>query len=125
MGRLAKFLGLLIIIAILAWFASQNSHRVPIYVFRGRPLPILGYETGQDGARHARPVPVYLLIVSCLFLGALIAGLILIGPQLRLIRENRELRRKITEQRAELDVLRKMPIGEAQQDEQQESSPGE
>lgn len=121
MGRLVKLLSFIILVGVVTWMAAQNSHRVPINYFKGRPIPLLGYEVGPQGERQVRPVPVYLLVLGCIFIGGLLAGLLLMGPQVRLVRENQELRRKMAEQREELDVLRKIPIG-SQNEEDKEPS---
>ena len=121
MGRLVKVLSFIILLGVLTWMAAQNSHTVPINYFKGRPIPLLGYEVGPQGERQVRPLPVYLLVLGCIFIGGLLAGLFLIGPQIRLVRENQELRRKMAEQREELDVLRKIPIG-GQSEEDEETS---
>ncbi|MCD6327088.1 DUF1049 domain-containing protein, partial [bacterium] len=116
MSRLVKLLCLLVFVAILAWFAAQNNHKVSIHYYENKPLALLGHERGPDGSRIARPMPVYLLVLGCVFVGGLIGGLLLIGPQLKVIRENQALEQKIAEQREELDVLRKIPIGQADED---------
>jgi len=118
MGRLVKILGFIILLGVLTWIAAQNSHTVPINYFKDKPIPLLGYEAGPQGGAQARPLPVYLLVLGCVFAGGLLAGLFLMGPQFRLVRENQQLRRKIAEQREELDVLRKIPIGQSEEDEE-------
>lgn len=118
MSRLAKILCFVVVLTILAWFAAQNMHKVAINYFEGKPIPLLGHERAQDGSRQARPIPVYLLVLGCIFIGCLVGGLALLGPQLRLVRENQELKRKIGEQREELDVLRRIPIGQAEEEEE-------
>ncbi len=117
MGRLVKILGFIILLGVLTWIAAQNSHTAPINYFKDRPIPLLGYGVGPQGGMQARPLPVYLLVLGCIFIGGLMAGLFLMGPQFRLVRENQELRRKMAEQREELDVLRKIPIGQGEEDE--------
>jgi len=121
MGRLVKVLSFIILVGVLTWMAAQNSHTVPINYFKGRPIPLLGYEVGPQGGKQVRPLPVYLLVLGCIFIGGLLAGLFLMGPQIRLVRENQELRRKMAEQKEELDVLRKIPIG-GQSEEDEETS---
>jgi len=121
MGRLVKILSFIILLGVLTWMAEQNRQEVPINYFKGRPIPLLGYEVGPQGGKQVRPLPVFLLVLGCVFIGGLLAGLFLIGPQLRLVRENQELRRKMAEQREELDVLRKIPIG-GQSEEDEETS---
>jgi len=118
MGRLVKILGFIILLGALTWIAAQNSHTAPINYFKDRAIPLLGYEAGPQGEMQARPLPVYLLVLGCVFAGLLLAGLFLMGPQFRLVRENQQLRRKIAEQREELDVLRKIPIGQSEEDEE-------
>ncbi|MBN1594123.1 MAG: LapA family protein [Candidatus Coatesbacteria bacterium] len=117
MGRLFKVLGFIILLGVLTWIAAQNSHEVTINYFKDKPIPLLGHEKSPDGGTQARPLPVYLLVLGCGFFGALIAGLFLMGPQVRIIRENQELKRKIAEQREELDVLRSIPIGQGEEEE--------
>jgi uncharacterized integral membrane protein len=123
MGRLVKILSVIILLGVLTWMAAQNSHTVPINYFKDRPIPLLGYEVGPQGAKQVRPLPVYLLVLGCIFIGGLLAGLFLMGPQIRLVRENQELRRKMAEQREELDVLRKIPIGQREEDEETSMEP--
>lgn len=125
MSRLVKFLGLLLLLALLTWFAAHNNHKVSIFYFEDKPLPLLGHDLGADGSRQARPLPVYLLVLGCIFIGGLLAGILLIGPQLKLIRDNQELRRKMAQQREELDVLRRIPIGQTEEEAQEkEPEPG-
>ena len=123
MARLVKVLCFLLVLAVLAWFAAQNTHRVSIHYFEGKPLPLLGHERAPDGSRQARPMPVYLLVLGCVFFGCVLAGILLVGPQLSLVRDNQELRRKIAEQREELDFLRRIPIGQTEEEEESPQEP--
>ncbi|RLC44975.1 MAG: hypothetical protein DRH70_08310 [Candidatus Coatesbacteria bacterium] len=116
MGRLIKILAFIVLLGVLTWIAAQNSHTVTINYYKDKAIPLLGYDVGPDGVRHARPVPVYLLVLGCIFIGGLLAGILLMVPQFKLARENQELRRKIAEQREELDVLRKIPIGQSEEE---------
>jgi len=116
MGRLVKILAFIILLGVLTWIAAQNSHTVTINYYKEKPIPLLGYDVGPDGVRQARPLPVYLLVLGCIFVGGLLAGILLMFPQFRLGSENQELRRKIAEQREELDVLRKIPIGQSEEE---------
>ena len=123
MGRLVKVLGFIVLLGLLTWIAAQNSHTVSINYFKDNQIPLLGSEMGPQGGTQARPLPVWLLVLGCIFAGGLMAGLFLMGPQFRLGRENQELRRKMAEQREELDVLRRIPIGQGEEEEDASQEP--
>lgn len=96
MNAIFKMLLYLALVILLVGIAYANAdQRVDVTYFFGRTLP---------------DVPVFLVILSAMFVGVLLSGVIALFEHLKHGRRERELQRRIASLESEVKELRNLPI---------------
>ncbi|MFQ5892991.1 MAG: lipopolysaccharide assembly LapA domain-containing protein [Nitrospinota bacterium] len=92
-----KFVFGLIVLVILASFAAKNSEPVVLRYYYGYATP---------------PVPLYVVLLAAVVVGAILAALFAIGERFYFLHELRKRNRTIREMEGELVSLRNLPLAE-------------
>lgn len=97
MVRTFKLIIGLIVLVILASFAVNNSEPVVLKYYYGYATP---------------PVPLYVVLLAAVVMGAILAALFAIGERFHFLYEVRKRDRVIREMEKELVSLRNLPLAE-------------
>ncbi len=114
--RLVFFMLVLVFMVTFGW---KNNEDVVIKYYgwqvvdpvSGQPLP-----PGSEGEKVlttvASEIPLFILVLICMFAGALLAGFIGLTDQIRLRSRMRQQRKQIEKLEGEVKSLRNMPLEE-------------
>jgi len=114
--RLVFFMVVLVFMVTFGW---KNNEDVVIKYYgvqvvdpvSGQPVPP-GVEGEKILTTVAHEIPLFILVLICMFAGALLAGFIGLTDQIRLRSRMRQQRKQIEKLEGEVKSLRNMPLEE-------------
>jgi hypothetical protein len=120
MKRLLGFITFLIVLGVLILFSIANLKTIPLFIWPGQPLPLLGYieiKADQEGVVQnsqtlPREVPVFLLVFISCGIGIIITTFISTFIHLKDRRDIKKLKKVISTCEREINSLRLIPIKE-------------